>query len=364
MPGSSESPERHRGKLPAMLLWAGVGIAPLAALALILGSGDRSLRVAVGLALVAVVLIGLAIVLRPAAEQIKEELEDSLYDELDVVREDMRGDITTAARATHRAFAERFQQLQDGVEQMRGQVEGMRAEIARQEAMRGSQPQQPSPHAAPPRPNGPGVVRHTETVQVTTRSTIVDPHTEEPAPARGTVWGRRPEPAPEPAPPRRAEPAYPEAQQYPKYEESWTEQQLRQRLAEASNRGPAPEEPPSDERWSGVRSGDRWASVRADERGRELRMGERRSSMHADENGSEVRYEDRWTAMRREDPRYAGDAPRRREEQPDWEGRRGPRALPATSDEQSGSEWVGRWAPPAEPEPEPRRRRRYDDGGY
>src|SRR5256885_1875884 len=65
-----------------------------------------------------------------------------------------------------------------------------------------------------------GVVRHTETVQVTTRQTIVDPHTDG---DRGTVYGgsgnvyggaRSAEPGPAPAP----------------HEESWTEQRLRAKL--------------------------------------------------------------------------------------------------------------------------------------
>ena len=408
MPASPDAPDRRSSKLPPALLWAGVGVAPLAALALVLGSGERSLRIAIGLALLAVVLIGLSIVLRPTIEAVKVDLEDSLYDEMDVVREDMRNDIATAARATHRSFGERFEHLQAAFEQLRGQVEALRAELARQ-------PQSAMPHgtigaglSGPPRPTGTvpaGVVRHTETVQVTTRSTIVDPHADEPPPVRGPAWsgqaprrsgdnvyGSRPEPAPGPA----YEPA-------PSYEESWTEQQLRKRLAEAeaSRAGSSPSSPssPSEEteRWSGVRSGDRWASVRSDERGRELRIGERRTSMHSDDSGAEVRYEDRWATVRRDaaeerrwppepdraptrrepeddrrgaaygtpyrdgrDGRDSGGRGRRDWDDRDWNGREnGPRALPSTSDEPSASEWVNRWS--ADSAPEPQRRHRYAD---
>ncbi|NUO59490.1 MAG: hypothetical protein HOV78_22750 [Hamadaea sp.] len=425
MPASSESPERQNGKLPTGLLWAGVGVAPLAALALLIGSGDRSLRAAIGLALLSVVLIGLAIVLRPAPDSVKVELEDTIYDEIDVVREDVRNDITTAARATHRAFSERFQHLQETVDQLRAQVEAMRGDLARGSA------QPPSPHPASPRPataSGSvpaGVVRHTETVQVTTRSTIVDPHVEEPAhtgraTAPAPAWsdggqspttrsgGRRradederwsgyPAAGAYPAQPARA--AYPD-----EYQESWTEQQLRKRLADQTPPAAPPREPllshednprdrwsrqdqsgpgagqrrndpaPAEPDWPGVRAGDRWAAVRNDDRGSELRMGERRASLHSDENGSELRIEDRWAAIRREEPGRRDDPGRRdepragRHDSVSWDGDRwtdqprGQRALPAQSDEPSVSEWLNQW-PAREParEQEPRRRRYADD---
>jgi hypothetical protein len=389
MPASPDSPDRPGGRLLPALLWAGVGIAPLAALALLVGSGEQSLRVAIGLALLAMVLIGLSIALRPAVESIKVDLEDTLYDEVDVVREDMRNDIATAARATHRSFVERFEQL-------RGQLEALRAEVARQSP---HSPHAPS-HAAQPHPAGPvpaGVVRHTETVQVTTRSTVVDPHAEEPHHAgRDQAWAGQ-------APPRRTanvygSPVRPEPA--PSYEESWTEQQLRKRLADADAARNAPAAPaghssqaPDDaERWSRMRAGDRWASLRSDEHGRELRMGERRASMHADESGAEVRYEDRWASIRRDDDRrwppdpidergaYSAShrEPAHRDDhgardwdevrdwdarEAGWEGRDGnrPRALRATSDQPSAADWVNQW--PAPP-PEPERRRRYADEGY
>jgi hypothetical protein len=460
MPASTESPERHSGKLPTGLLWAGVGVAPLSALALLVGSGDRSLRAAIGLALLAVVLIGLSIVLRPAANAVKVELEDTIYDEIDVVREDVRNDIAAAARATHRAFAEKSQYLQETVEQLRGQLEGLRGELARTEALRaagaphGPAPHGPAPHPAQPRPGTvsasvpAGIVRHTETVQVTTRSTIVDSvgsangapghngtsgqngaagHSARPAGRRRAeepTRGEREAAAPQ-------EPAHraPQPAGHSAYEESWTEQQLRKRLAETAQpegREPrhgaqsveresllsredtapadrwgrraeppsAPEIEPADDRWPGVRAGDRWASLRSDDRGSELRMGERRSSMHADETGSEVRIEDRWAAIRRDEPRAGrpdavswqggerwSEPQDRWHAQPshddgragwevngggwerDWEARetRQPRALPATSDEPSASDWLNRWSPAEEPEPEPRRTRYTDD---
>jgi hypothetical protein len=423
MPSSSDTPDRHSGKLLPALLWAGVGVAPLAALALVVGSGEGSLRVAVGLALLAVVLIGLSIALRPTVESVKADLQDTLYDEVDVVREGVRNDIASAARTTHRSFGEKFEQL-------RGQLEAVRAEVARQ----GNGPAPHSPTGAglggPPRTTGsvpPGVVRHTETVQVTTRSTIVDPHAEESPPARGPAWsgadgghrrsgenvyGSRPEPAqshPAQSHPARPQPAQSySAQSYsapsysePPHEESWTEQQLRKRFADAE---PAPSDsgtPDDADRWSGLRSGDRWASVRADERGRELRMGERRTSMHSDESGAEVRFEDRWATIRRDSrdssaddrrwppeaglglPRDAARADDRggygashhesgrdsrngRGDDRDWNAREGgwenrQRALPSASEEPPASDFFKNWSNDSAPEPERRRRRRSAD---
>jgi hypothetical protein len=382
MPASSESPERQSGKLPTGLLWAGVGVAPLAALALLVGSGDRSLRAAIGLALLAVVLIGLAIVLRPSSDSVKAELEDTIYDEIDVVRDEVRNDITTAARATHRALAERIQQLQATVDQLRGQVESVRGAVP-----------MPSPHS--PRPGTvtgsvpAGVVRHTETVQVTTRQTIVDPHVDEaphggraapaapwadapaaPATPSARAGGRRRAPeedTPWPPPSRHEWTPPPSQHQWtPPSRHEWTPSEPVPSLDEH----PSYEDSPRD-RWSrqamldqsgpsaGLRDAepvDRWAALRNDDHGSELRMGERRASLRSDENGSELRIEDRWAAIRRDEPR-AGRHDAMSWDGDRWEEQPGRRALPASNDEPSASDWMREW-PPREQEP---RRRRYAD---
>jgi hypothetical protein len=202
------------------------------------------------------------------------------------------------------------------------------------------------------------MVRHTETVQVTTRHTIVDPHADDgPRVGGGTVYGApgfergRPETPdfiarPEVAPRSRTEPRGVGAgpvlrgshdRSVDPVEESWTEQRLREQLErrrevaepvqrDASDRWPSreswTERPDTTDRWSeraepdrwaerdddddrrpGLRAGDRWASVRSDDRGRELRVGERRAALHSDESGTELRIEDRWAAVRREDAR-------------------------------------------------------------
>lgn len=352
MPATRNQQSQRPGQLPPVLFWAGVGLAPIVALVLLVGQSDGALRTAVLLVMVSIVLIGLSAALRSNAAG-RAELEEVVFDEADQLRGEMRQDIAAAARATHRQFSEKLQALYQSVESLRAQVnggydlpEGQPVGVGPQFAAHPPAPAGHSgaaavghphpgyahnghPHAgrahvgAAGVPAGPpvgapvgGVVRHTETVQVTTRHTYVDPHAD-PQAGRGTVYGGTPHGRPaEPAGPRSAddwdEPAA----------ESWTEQRLRERLSGrgSDQRAAEPREgrrsrsyerddddPGSDERWSDLRAGDRWASVRSDERGRELRMGERRAALHADETGTELRIEDRWASVRREESRRWGE---------------------------------------------------------
>ncbi|MDG4773444.1 hypothetical protein [Solwaraspora sp. WMMD792] len=241
-----EAEEEPRRTVPLKwLTWGGLGLAPLAALLLLLGDGDGSLRLAMVIAIASVVLIGLSITLRGGVETMRADMEDALVEEMDVLREDVRNDISTAVRATHRAFGEKMQVVQDDVEALRGQLDVVRAEIARSEPAREqlggdragydrfdqAAPASAVPAAVPasgptgaagyggqynggqygssgqygsggqagrasvpavsgtvlPRQQGPnGVVRQPETVQVSTRQ-VVDPRADdEPA---GTVYG-------------------------------------------------------------------------------------------------------------------------------------------------------------------------------
>ena len=152
------------------------------------------------LAILTVVLVGLSIMLRPDARTVRIELEDQLFEEIDALREDIRRDIATAARATHRAYSEKLQSLYETVETLRGQVEELRA----------TPPEPAQPPVGSSMVSG-GVLRHTETVQVTTHKMFVDPDR-----SNGTVYGAT----------RKAEPGPARS-----VEESWTEQRLRERLA-------------------------------------------------------------------------------------------------------------------------------------
>ncbi|MDO3703707.1 hypothetical protein Q3W71_18745 [Micromonospora sp. C28SCA-DRY-2] len=65
-------------------------------------------------------------------------------------------------------------------------------------------------------------------------------------------------------------------------------------------RSPQPDEDvEGGEYWSQLRAGDRWAAVRDDEHGREVRVGERRAEVLADAGGTEYRVADRWASARR-----------------------------------------------------------------
>ena len=406
MPATDNQQVRPGGQLPTVLFWSGVTLAPVAAAVVLLSDGSGALRVAAVLAILTVVLIALSIMLRPDARAIRVELEEKLLDEIDALRADVRQDIATAARATHRAYSEKLQSLYESVEALRAQVEALRTGSARAESYEPAAPAaQPAPPSRGPSVGtamvGGGVVRHTETVQVTTRQTIVDPHADHDrgagygAGSGGTVYGghaasghaasghaasahaatghaatghaatgravatgRATATGRAVAGSRADEPAAPR-------EESWTEQRLRERLAEVRAGEPRRDdyrhddvrrddygrddfaggeprrdypggeprrdyaggeprwdfggeprrsrpferdeerlvETTGDVRWSGARAGDRWASVRSDERGHELRMGERRAAVRTDDSGTELRIEDRWAEVRQDDGR-------------------------------------------------------------
>ena len=210
------------------------------------------------------------------------------------------------------------------------------------------------------------MVRHTETVHVTTRHTVVDGGPAEPAGRYGggyagqwtppaQEWtrggdaeqpprpsgrarsepeqhpragygdepgrtGRRDEPEwtdrrdayaqpDEPAPAARSHrtPERPAAESWDSPDDrGWSEQ--RDRAGAAPQPGPPLRADDTGEYWSQLRAGDRWAAVRDDENGRELRVGERRAEVHADATGTEYRVADRWADVRHEEPRRHEDA--------------------------------------------------------
>lgn len=118
--------EPRRRPLLTVLFWLGVGLAPIAALLLLVGQGNGPLRIAAVLAVLAVVLIGLSIALRGDAESVRLDLEETLLEELDDLRGELRNDIATAARATHKAFGEKLLAVQGEIEQLRSQLDPVR----------------------------------------------------------------------------------------------------------------------------------------------------------------------------------------------------------------------------------------------
>ncbi|MGS2613050.1 hypothetical protein ACVCAH_00730 [Micromonospora sp. LZ34] len=198
---------------------------------------------------------------------------------------------------------------------------------------------------AAPRPLG--VVRHTETVHVTTRHTIVDgaapgesgtrygggyagrwaPDAEErswgtaepddrPWSGYGDADGRNDDrgwSTPAAARDERDRPGQRDERGWSgrRDEPGWSEQRDDRGWAGTGDTGwrepagrdwsyqPDEADPDSGDYWSQLRAGDRWAAVRDDEHGREVRVGERRAEVLADAGGTEYRVADRWATARR-----------------------------------------------------------------
>jgi hypothetical protein len=314
MPASDLQQRRRTRRALAVLFWSGVGLTPVAVVLILVSDSPTALRLAAVLAVVAIVLIGMSITLRRETDTGGADVEDVILDEIEALHEDVREDISAAGRATEKAMDDRVLTLTETVEALREQVETLRDHVERGIT---AAPARAAVGAAPAASHGaPGVVRHTETVKVTTRSTFLDRNES----GRGTVYGAndsRSGSDPQIPMPRRGDrapvsahdsghtsghtsahgSAHPESTG-----ESWTEQMMRQRL-DAQNKPAARREVDDPDRITGVRATDRWAAVRSDDRGRELRMGERRAAMHADDTGTEVRIEDRWAAVLRQEDR-------------------------------------------------------------
>lgn len=126
MPAPKNSAKRGPRPLLAVLFWIGVALAPAAAGLLLIADSSSLLRIAAVLALSSVVLIGLSIALRNDSRAVRDELEEVIYEEIDGLHQDVRKDIETAARATHRAFGEKLQALQDEVNVLRGRLDAGR----------------------------------------------------------------------------------------------------------------------------------------------------------------------------------------------------------------------------------------------
>ncbi|MEU2615556.1 hypothetical protein ABZ570_28875 [Micromonospora sp. NPDC007271] len=227
MPAPVASAEKRNRSLLTVLFWAGVALAPLAALILLVADGGGLLRIGAVLAILAVVLIGLSIALRgddgagaAGAEELRDEIEQ--------LRHELRNEIVAAAQRGNQAL-DQVQRTQERVTALRRRLDaaaagiaaaaagitapaaeepaGGRARVPAAEAydegrprhgaapeqVPGGQPAGRDEDASPRRPQSGvygapravepevrseprpvGVVHRTETVHVTTRHTIVD----------------------------------------------------------------------------------------------------------------------------------------------------------------------------------------------
>ncbi|WBB48756.1 hypothetical protein O3597_27450 [Verrucosispora sp. WMMA2044] len=106
-------------KLLTVLFWGGVALAPVAALILLVADGNGPLRFAAVLAILAVVLIGLSIALRSdGGGQHAEELRE----EVDELRRELRGEIVAAAQRGNQALDE-IQRVQQALAGLRQRVD-------------------------------------------------------------------------------------------------------------------------------------------------------------------------------------------------------------------------------------------------
>ncbi|GAA2714594.1 hypothetical protein ACFY2R_08820 [Micromonospora olivasterospora] len=246
--------DRRDPRLLSALFWTGVAFAPVAALILLVADGNGLLRLAAVLAIVAIVLIGLSIALRPDGAVEVEELRD----EIEQVRRELHGEIVAVTQRGDQAL-DASQRAEEQVAALRRRLDAAASEIggepapppaepagagraplassegyddagrarvgddvpsgrarvareddeapgrrprpnprydqpdpARSGVYGAARPADPDPRFAPPdagraaRP----VVRHTETVDVTTRHTVVDG----PDPGAGHLGGCSPAP--------------------------------------------------------------------------------------------------------------------------------------------------------------------------
>jgi hypothetical protein len=112
-----DADEQRSARLLTALVWGGVALAPIAVLVALIGGGDASLRFAVLLLAVAIVLIGSSMLIRNDPTLLRLDIDDRLAQGIEAVREGMRDEIAAAARATHH----RVQTLQDDIVRFQSQ---------------------------------------------------------------------------------------------------------------------------------------------------------------------------------------------------------------------------------------------------
>ncbi|MDR7280307.1 hypothetical protein [Catenuloplanes atrovinosus] len=121
MPAPDPVAERANPRLAQGLLWAGVGLAPLAALFLLFGGGTGTLRFAVFLVLVSIALIGASVTLRGGSGASRVDLEEAMVEEMVRLRAEVRSEIANATRVGQAASQQRLQALSAAVDGLQAQ---------------------------------------------------------------------------------------------------------------------------------------------------------------------------------------------------------------------------------------------------
>ncbi|MFG1881202.1 hypothetical protein [Micromonospora sp. NPDC049102] len=128
MPAPATPDARRQPLLLTVLFWGGVALAPVAALILLVADGNGPLRLAAVLAIVAVVLIGLSIALRPDRDGASARA-DELLDEIEELRRELRAEIVAAAQRGNQAL-DQAQRAQEGVAAVRRRLDATGAALA------------------------------------------------------------------------------------------------------------------------------------------------------------------------------------------------------------------------------------------
>ncbi|MFC4019775.1 hypothetical protein ACFOW4_17785 [Micromonospora sp. GCM10011542] len=128
MPAPVTPDARRQPPLLTVLFWVGVALAPVAALILLVADGNGPLRFAAVLAILAVVLIGLSIALRPDGDAAAAR-SDELLDEIEELRRELRGEIVAAAQRGNQAL-DQAQRAQEAVAAVRRRLEASSAALA------------------------------------------------------------------------------------------------------------------------------------------------------------------------------------------------------------------------------------------
>jgi hypothetical protein len=89
----------HSARLLRGLVWAGVVLAPIAAAVVLIGGDSSSIRFAVLLMAVSVVLIGASMLVRADPVLLRMDVEDRVAEEVDGLRRQLRAEFATAAPA-------------------------------------------------------------------------------------------------------------------------------------------------------------------------------------------------------------------------------------------------------------------------
>ncbi|MEU4774125.1 hypothetical protein [Micromonospora sp. NPDC023644] len=126
MPAPVAPADKHI-PLPTVFFWAGVALAPVAALILLVADSNGPLRFAAVLAITAVVLIGLSIALR--RDGAGPARTEELLDEIEQLRRELRGEIVAAAQRGNQAL-DQAQRAQEEITALRRRLDASSAALA------------------------------------------------------------------------------------------------------------------------------------------------------------------------------------------------------------------------------------------